>query len=622
MFDRTKNLFILCMLASLNCFAQFGGPVVIPDNTNWLSYNNNVNGQRYVLLDKINAENAKNLGKICSLQVDKLGAFHTSILHVDGLLYFTTATDTLAVDSKNCEVKWRHHHEEQELEINTIRVNRGVAYANGVLYRGTVDSYLLAIDAKSGETIWSHQVGDPQVGEFFSSSPQIYQGLVIVGAAGSDWGIKGRMMAYDAQTGREVWRFNTIPREGEPGSESWVTADSARFGGGGTWTTYTIDMSEGEVFVPIGNPSPDLLPDTRPGENLYTDALIVLDANTGKLKWYHQLLGNDGQDLDLGAAPVLYYNDKGERMVGFGSKDGFLYAVNRETKERVFKTQITTIKNAGVKPTTEGIEVCPGPLGGVEWNGPAYDKQNRAMIVGTVDWCAILAAQKEEYQYEPGKFSFGGSLEFIGTGKGWLYSVDASTGKVNWKRQTEGPQVAGITPTASGVTFTGDLAGNFTAYNSKDGKILYEDKASGGLAGGVITYMRDAEQYVAFVSGNVSRLTFGNAGSPTINIYGLGGTQASAATPQATVAATEPAATRPPNGASGQITYGQVCASCHGMQGEGGIGPKLVGVHERLGHEKIVEWIKNPSEKMPKLYPSMLDEQGVVDVSEFLKRMK
>lgn len=638
MFDLRKCLALACLFlplsVSLNVHAQFGGPMVVPDDTNWLSYNHNVNGQRYVQLDQINRENAKDLGKVCSLQVDKLGAFHTSVLHVDGLLYFTTATDTIAVDSATCALKWRHHHHEEELQIETIRVNRGVAYANGVLYRGTVDSYLIAIDALTGETLWGHQVGDPQVGEFFSASPQIYQGLVIVGAAGSDWGIKGRMMAYDAQTGKEVWRFNTIPRAGEPGAESWVVAGSARFGGGGTWTTYTIDISEGEVFIPVGNPSPDLLPDSRPGENLYTDTLVVLDANTGKLKWYHQILGNDGQDLDLAAAPVLYWNSNGERMVGFGSKDGFLYGVNRETKERVFRTEITTIKNAGVKPTSEGIEVCPGPLGGVEWNGAAYDKKHQALVVGTVDWCAVLASQEEEYQYAPGKFSFGGTLEFIGAGKGWVYSVNADTGAVIWKRQTQGPQVAGITPTAGGVIFTGDMAGNFTTYDSKDGKTLYEAKASGGLAGGVMTYMRDAKQYVAFVSGNISRLTFGETGSPTINIYALGGSNTSAsadaasatahttsmATPMATPAAIAKAGA--PNAAAGQLIYGQICGSCHGMSGEGAIGPKLSGIKDRLDQAKIVEWIKNPSEKMPKLFPSMIDEQAVVDVAEYLKRLK
>lgn len=620
MLDLRKCLTLLCLVVPFAASAQFGDSVLtIPDNTNWLSYNNNVNGQRFVHLNQINRENVKGLGKVCSLKVDKVGAFHTSVLQVNGLLYFTTATDTIAVDATTCALKWRHHHEEQEIDIKTLRVNRGVAYANGMLFRGTVDSYLLAIDALTGETIWSHQVGDPLVGEFFSASPQVYQGLVIVGAAGSDWGIKGRIMAYDALTGKEVWRFNTIPREGESGLESWVVADAARFGGGGTWTTYTIDISEGEVFIPVGNPSPDLLPDARPGENLYTDSLVVLDANTGKLKWYHQLLSNDGQDLDLGAAPVLYWNKNGERMVGFGSKDGFVYAVNRETKERVFRTSVTTIKNAGVKPTAEGIEVCPGPLGGVEWNGPAYDQQNHAMVVGTVDWCAILSAQTEPYQYAPGKFSFGGSFEWIGQAKGWMHSVNADTGAIRWKKPTKGPQVAGVTPTGGGLVFTGDLAGFFTAYNSDTGDVLFESKVEGGMAGGVISYMRNAKQYVAFVSGNVSRLTFGDAGNPTINVYALGG-NAQAASEK--ISTTKAVAAGEPNAAAGQLIYGQICGSCHGMQGEGGMGPTLAGIKNKLDHEKIVAWIKNPSEKMPKLYPSMLDDQGVVDVAEYLKRLK
>jgi len=587
------------------------------ESTNWLSYNKNINGQRYAPLEQINRDNANQLGEVCTLNVEKLGAFHTSILHVDGMLYFTTSTDTLAVDSTNCKLRWRHHYVEQEPDITTLRVNRGVAYANGRVFRGTVDSRLLAIDAKTGETIWQHQVGDPSIGEFFSASPQVYQGLVIMGAAGGDWGIRGRVMAFDAETGREVWRFYTIPRGDEPGADSWVVADSARFGGGGTWTTYTIDISAGEVFVPVGNPAPDLLPGQRPGENLYTDSLVVLDAATGRIKWYHQLIGNDSQDLDLGAAPVLYHNDDGDRMVAFGSKDGYVYGVNRETKQRVFKTQVTTIKNAGVVPTTEGIEVCPGPLGGVEWNGPAFDKPNRALLVGSVDWCATLAAQPEDYVYKPGQFSFGGSFTFADEAGGWVHSINADTGSIRWKLETKGPHVAGITPTAGGVAFTGDLGSNFYAIDTENGKKLYEAKTSGGLAGGVITYMRGAKQYVAFVSGNVSRLTFGNTGSPTLNIYALGGTQPAPAKPVAAA----PAAVSSTNTLTGKITYAQVCAMCHGGQGEGGTGPELAGISQRLDQKRIVEWIKNPSSKMPKLFPAMLDEQQVLDVAAYLEKL-
>ena len=574
-----------------------GGLIVAPatfaeparQSTNWSSYNQNMNGQRYVPLEQINRDNAAQLGEVCKLKVDDLGAFHSSVLHIDGTLYFTTATDTLAVDATNCKLRWRHHYVEQEFGMTTLRVNRGVAYANGRLFRGTVDARLIAIDAKTGETVWQNQVGDPQVGEFFSAAPQVYQGLVILGAAGGDWGIRGRVMAFDAATGREVWRFYTIPRGDEPGADSWVVADSARFGGGGTWTTYTIDIAAGELFVPVGNPAPDLLPHKRPGENLFTNSLVVLDAATGKIKWYHQLLGNDSQDLDLGAAPVLYHNKNGERMVAFGSKDGYVYGVNRETKARVFKTQVTTIKNAGV-------------------------------VVGTVDWCATLAAQAEDFEYKPGQFAFGGTFTFGDEASGWVYSLDADTGAVRWKRKTAGPHVAGVTPTAGGVLFTGDLGSNFFALDTANGKTLYETKVSGGLAGGVITYLRGGKQYVAFLSGNVSRITFGNAGSPTLNIFALGAQQTSsnAAPAPATKAATTAGKANP---AAGKITYGQVCAMCHGTQGEGATGPALADVSSRLGTPRVIEWIKNPSAKMPKLYPAMLDEQKVRDVAAYLEKL-
>lgn len=597
--------------------AGFGGvDVASPPNTNWLSYNYNINGQRYVPLTQINKENVSRLGPVCQLKVEELGSFHTGILHVDGALYFTTPTDTLAVDSADCSVIWRHHHEEQELEITALRVNRGVAYANGVLYRGTVDSYLIAIDAKTGKTIWQQQVGDPHVAEFLSAAPQHYQGLIIIGTAGSDWGIRGRVMAFDANTGREVWRFYTIPRGDEVGSKSWINADSAQTGGGGTWTTYTLDLSAGEVFIPVGNPAPDMLPEKRPGENLFTNTLVVLDANTGKLKWYHQVLSNDGQDLDLAAAPTLYYNKEGERMVAFGSKDGHAYGINRETQKRVFKTEITTIKNSGVVPTVEGIEICPGVLGGVEWNGAAFDKPNHSIIIGTVDWCATIAADPN-FKYEPGNFYFAGTFEMLADGKGWIHALDADTGQVKWKRQMQAPQVAGITVTAAGLVISGDMGGNFMALDSQTGAELYKSKVSGGLAGGVITYMRDEKQYIAFASGNVSRLTFGNIGSPTLNIYALDGKAkiAEAQPAPTTVAASTADVT------AGKLTYGQVCAMCHGVKGEGALGPKLSGIKDRMNHERIVEWIKNPSEKMPKLYPSMLDEQKVTDVAAYLEKL-
>lgn len=592
---------------------------VAPADTNWSSYNHNVNGQRWTDLAQITVDNAARLGEVCRLPVEDAGAFHTGILHIDGTLYFTTATDTLAVDSADCTLRWRHHYTIEDPSSTALQVNRGVAYANGRLFRGTTDARLLAIDAADGSTVWLQQAGDPQQGEFFSSAPQIYQGLVIIGTAGGDWGIRGRVMAYDALSGREVWRFYTVPRGDEAGADSWENAETARYGGGGTWSTFTLDFAAGEVFVPVGNPAPDFLAALRPGDNLYTNSMVVLDAATGQLKWYHQLLANDGQDLDLGAAPMLYFNAAGEPMVAIGGKDGYVYGVNRETREQVFKTAITTIKNAGVAPTTSGIEVCPGLLGGVEWNGPALDRINNAIVVGTVDWCALLKAE-EGFTFKPGQPNMGGTFELADESRGWVVSLDAEIGAIRWKHETVGPMVSGITPTAGGVIFAGDMQGNFFVLDARNGKRLFETQTGGAIAGGVITYMRDGKQYVATTSGNVSRLTFGTTGSPTLIIYALDGSGEKPA--QSGIAARPPAdaaAARAADPAAGRALFGKVCAACHGGRGEGLSGPTLNGIASRMDFAQIVEWIRKPSAKMPKLYPVPLDAAAVNDIAAYVE---
>lgn len=609
-----------CLVVALVFAAQVVRSVdaVAPDprNTNWLSYNANVNGERYAALAQINTANAAQLGEVCRLAVDDAGAFHSGLLQIDGVLYFTTASDTLAVDAADCNLRWRHHYEEQESGISALRVNRGLAYANGRLFRGTLDGRLLALDAATGRVAWSYQIGDPQQGEFFAAAPQIYKGLVILGAAGGDWGIRGRLMAFDVVTGREVWTFHTIPRDGEPGAESWKDPNSARYGGGGTWTTYTLDMAAGELFVPVGNPAPDFLPEQRPGENLYTNSLVVLDAGTGRLKWYHQLISNDGLDLDLGAAPLLYFNTTGERMVVLGSKDGHLYGISRETHKLVYKTPVTTVRPPRAVPGTRSVEMCPGILGGVEWNGPALDKLHGQVVVGAVDWCSTIT-RDENFTFVPGQLNFGGTFKFQDPARGWIVAVDRDTGTEKWKFQAAAPQISGITPTAGGVVFAGDTAGNFTVLNSGDGKLLFKAETRGALAGGVITYMRNGRQFVAFTSGNVSRITFGAVGAPTLVIYALGGKGGHAESPV-------PSARAAP---AGFEIYAKVCAACHGGRGEGGVGPALRGLAERLSEADTVRWIKDPAAvkpgtTMPRLYPGQLDDQGLRAVAEYVQSLR
>lgn len=590
-------------------------------DTNWMSYNGTVNGQRYSQLDQINVQNVASLTEVCRLKVDDSGTFQAGLLQIDGTLYMTTSHDTLAVDATNCTLRWRHVYKPEQEDI--FQINRGVAFANGRLFRGTPDARLLAIDAATGKTIWQQQVGDPGQGEFFSSVPAIWQGLLIIGAAGSDWGIRGRIMAFEQESGREVWRFYTIPRGKETGAETWKDWKSARYGGGGSWTTYTLDMASGEVFLPVGNPAPDFVPNHRPGANLFTNSMVVLDARTGALKWWHQMSPNDGLDLDLAAAPMLYWNSRGEPMVAQGSKDGHLYGIERETRNRVFMTPVTTIKKPDRAPSSKAVYSCPGPVGGVEWNGPAYDHLTKQIVVGAVDWCASI--KSDEVDYQPGKFFLAGTWEWDTAKTGWVTAVDPDSGAVRWKYHTDAPVVAGITPTAGGVTFTGDLGGDFFAFESATGKVLLKTATGGALAGGVITYALGGTQYVAITSGNVSRMSFGENGKPSVVIYALPERAKSSASSSSPQAASSPAptavaaATSAPDAGRGKELFGKNCAACHGSHGEGGTGPALKGLRSRLDTAATINWIENPSAKMPRLYPSTLDAQAVVDVAAYVQ---
>ncbi len=586
-------------------------------DTGWPTYNNTVDGQRFAALDQIDISNAASLTEVCRTKIDESGAFHSSFVLIDRTLYLTTAHDTIAIDPTNCKVRWRNVYKPEQTDV--FGVNRGVAYSNGILFRGTPDARLLAIDAATGKTLWKQQVGDPGQGEFFSSAPVVWQGLLIIGAAGSDWGIRGRIMAYDQQTGREVWRFHTIPRGKEIGADTWKTGDTARYGGGGSWTTYTLDMATGEVFVPVGNPAPDFVPDHRPGDNLFADSMVVLDARTGELKWWFQMIRNDGHDLDLGAAPMLYWTSKGVPMVAIGSKDGYIYGVNRETHEKVFQTAITTIENEGVRVTKEGVHACPGVLGGVEWNGPAFDRKNKHVVVGTVDWCALFKSAPVDYQ--PGGVLLAGSWIMDEKNSGWVHAIDPDKGDIVWKYHADAPIVSGVTPTDGNVIFTGDMSGNFLVLDSTNGKELFRKQTGGALAGGMITYSLDGTQYVAFASGNVSRLSFGVSGSPTFVLYALPKKAREAKAKETKTEATSPmaAALAVPDAKHGKAVYETNCAACHGANGEGLAGPTLKGIAKKLDAEQTVKWIKQPSAKMPKLFPSPLKEQDVSDVAAFIR---
>jgi alcohol dehydrogenase (cytochrome c) len=587
-------------------------------DTDWLSYNNGLDSQRYSNLDQINAGNVKSLAQICSLKIADAGAFQSGPLVLGGVMYVTAATTTVALDARNCTEKWRAAY--TPTEPVSVPVNRGVAFLDGKLFRGTVDGKLLAMDAADGKTLWMVTVTDATKGESLTSAPIAHDGRVFIGTGGGDLGIKGKMLAFDAATGKEIWRFNTIPTGNEPGAETWEAKETAQTGGGGMWTSYTLDTKTDELFVPVGNPAPALNQAYRPGKNLYTDSLVVLDAQTGALKWYYQLKSPDSVDHDLGAAPVLYKDGQGRDVVAMAGKDGYAYGVDRATHQLLFRTPVTTIKNEGKAPTAEGFTVCPGLSGGTKWNGPAFDPKLRALYVPATDWCNFLKLGTPEYV--AGKPFWGGTFEFDktpGAATGWINALDSDTGKIRWRYHTMTVTGAAVTPTAGGIVFTGDADGNFLVLNSKTGKLLLKTAMTGPLAGGIVTYAIDGKQYVAFTTGNISRSAAELAGTPTLVIMALSDRARPAVAKASKPDAPTQIVSRPADVARGQALYQQTCITCHGADGTMLPNFSLKDIKSHKDRAALAGWIKNPKPPMPKLFPSPFGAQDVEDIAAYLE---
>jgi alcohol dehydrogenase (cytochrome c) len=591
------------------------------DDTSWPLYNLNLRGDRFADLADINTANVARLKEVCRVRMDSTGSsFQVGLILVNGLLYATTGRATAAIDPADCTVVWKSVYTPQQREPFPP-VNRGVAVAAGRVVRGRADCRLMALDALTGEQLWLVDPCNPVAGEYFSAAPIVWHDKIFLGLGGGDLGIQGRIFAFDAATGRTLWQFNTIPYPGEVGADTWK-GDSWKTGGGGSWTSYTLDSDTGELFVSVGNPAADFNSESRPGANLFTNSVVVLNATTGKLKWWYQASLRDDKDYDLGAAPILYALPNGKPVVAVASKDGYLYVIDRTSHRLVFKTAVTTILNSSKPLNTGGFKVCPGVLGGVEWNGPAYDRPRRAVVVGAVDWCSVNKKDpKPEYKY--GKFFLGGSFTLAAERpSGWITSIDDQTGRVRWTYHADGPVVSGITPTSGGLILAGDMSGNLLALDSADGTVLFKQQTGGAIAGGVITYRLAQRQYIAVASGNLSRMTWGDGGVPHLVIYAL----PAPSNPVARVADTVHPAIIDGNRDHGAGLYAKICASCHGTAGEGLTGPKLTGIGRRLSTDDIARSIRLAGRRpglpnggqMPPLYPSVLSDNDVADLATFL----
>ncbi len=499
----------------------------------WPSYNRTLTSERYAPFDQINRTNASRLKQLCVYDLNVDTSFQTGPIVIGRTLYATTDKEILAIDAETCRLKWRVREDGPSVGL---RVNRGAAYLDGRLFRGTGEGDALAYDAATGRKLWSTHLADPAKGESMPGAPIAWNGLLFIGTAGSDrYGVLGRVYALDARTGKVAWETYTVPTDApQPGNQkmqaqaraTWGNANGVPITGGGTWTTFTLDPERGLLYVPVGNPGPDFATDVRPGANLYTNSILVLEAATGIYRNHYSLVPADSHDWDLAAAPVLVTTKSGKRIVAGAPKDGLLHVYDVTTDKKLYATPITTRESDDVPLSTTPTRFCPGAAGGTEWNGPAYSPDTNLFYDGTVDWCVTVTLDPAELAKKPGQNWTGTQLAAqFGTKdlnwSGWVTATDADTGQVKWRFHASAPVLSGITPTKGGLVFAGDMDKHAYAFDAGTGKVLWRAELPGAPGGGVITYVVDGKQRVAFVTGTRSQVFPVSPSSAQIVIFGL-----------------------------------------------------------------------------------------------------
>lgn len=493
------------------------------DTANWLYASHDYTGQRFVDLRQITPANAARLRAECIYRSSTATPMQTNPIVYQGTMYLTLGRATVAIDARTCREKWTYNWQPKGAEISTS--SRGAAIKDGKLVRGTSDGWLIALDLGSGQLLWSREIAGAKTNQYLSMPPLIYDDLILYGPAGADYGSKNWVGAFSLKTGEPIWRFNLIPDAGEPGADSWKDPKARDNGGGSLWTPLALDTVKGVLYLPVGNPAPDFYGDVRPGDNLYTNSMVALDVKTGKLLWYWQAVSHDDHDSDLSqTSPLFSATVKGKRrdLVTLSGKDGLLRVLDRSTHELLYQLPITRRENVDAAPTVGGVHRCPGLLGGMEWNGPAYSPKTNTLYVAAVDWCGVFTKFDKAPEPAQGTHYYGGAVtsDPRGEGRGWLSAIDAATGTVKWKQQWPTPLVAGVVATSGGVLFTGDMDNDFLAIDAANGKTLYRFNTGGSSGGGVVSYALDGRQYVATTSGVVSGF-FGGSGLPTVIVFAL-----------------------------------------------------------------------------------------------------
>ena len=529
---------ILAAAACLQAQVSFDRLLKAPQEPqNWLTYSGSLLGQRYSPLTQITPENVKNMEMQWAFQARSTEKFEATPLVVDGVMYVTQApNDLVAMDAVSGRVFWVYSHSPSPLARPCCgRVNRGVAILGDTLYMATIDAHLVAIDARNGHAIWNTEVAKADAGYALTLAPLVVKDKVIIGTAGGEYGIRGFIAAFDAKTGKEAWRFYTIPGAGEKGNETW-TGDSWKRGGAPVWVTGSYDPDLNLMYWGIGNPGPDWNGDDRGGDNLYSDCVVALDADTGKLKWYFQFTPHDEYDYDAVQVPVLadmQWQGQPRKLMLWANRNGFMYVLDRTTGKFLLGKPFTKVTWAtgldeagrpmhatGKAPTKEGNVVFPGAIGGTNWYSPSFSPRTGLFYIPSWD-NSSGAFTKAPSDYKEGQIFVGGGAPGVvpalrgpqvlqrrqTEGYGAVRAMDPKTGLQKWEFKMADVTTSGILTTASDLLFTGGREGYFMALDARDGKLLWRTNAGGEISMGPMTFQVGGKQYVTFAAGS-SLFTF------------------------------------------------------------------------------------------------------------------
>jgi alcohol dehydrogenase (cytochrome c) len=495
--------------------------LVQPVAANWPSYNGDYSGQRFSSLDQITAKNVSQLQAQWVFHVTASGDLEVTPVVVDGIMFIGAANDAYAIDARTGREIWHFERPITEglIDDASQHHNRGAAMWHSRVYIETDNAHLLCLDARSGNLLWDVAYTDGSKNYGATSAPLVVKNKVLVGTSGGDDGVRGFLAAFDAETGKLAWRFWTIPGPGEPGSQSWP-GKLYLHGGGTTWLPGTYDPELNTVYWGTSNPSPDFDGDVRPGDDIYTDSVVALDADTGTLKWYFQFTPHDLFDYDAVETPVLIdrsYHGQDQKLLVQANRNGFVYILDRINGKFLSATQFAENLNwakgvdeqgrpirTTIAPSAEGTRVCPGYSGATNWYAPSYDPTTHMFYFLSLEECSVYMRKPQEFVEGRTYYSTGVRHSSSEASRKILLAFQLDSGHFAWRypQVGSGHSSGGTLTTAGGLVFFGDDAESFEAVDASSGVPLWHFHTGQLMHASPMSFSLGGKQYVAIASGS------------------------------------------------------------------------------------------------------------------------